>query len=370
MLKKICRLCPNTLRWTRPTEKTGENKKAYTAKFGFGFEEWLNREEWVLSGYEGVEGEWRYVHIPGMLTPNNAYVGQEVSILFYIKESNKDALAVGYLEKGYVLDEKEATWAAKQFAKKNWLQLMHDEVKAIGGNIKGLPPIPDDTEQLTWDKPLYYANVRFSPGALHFFDERKIIQPKSYYYTGALQWDGVIPEKNYLAPAVSVPHTVINKSVETKKELDRFSEEIRTRRADSGKPFYPRQAPIQNALAKQLNNFLMPKNCKVTCEDERVDVKIIEPNGSKTFIEIKPATSAREAIRLALGQLLEYSHYPDTSKAALLVIVSDASPEQSDFVYLKNLKKIYNIPVRYVHWPLGAKKLPENELSNFLTIAI
>ena len=247
---------------------------------------------------------------------------------------------------------------------------MHDEVKAIGGNVEGLPPIPDDTEQLTLDKPLYYANVKFHTGVLHFFDERKIIKLKSSRYNVALQLDGIIPEKNYLAHAVSVSHTAINKSRQIKKELDRFSEEILTRRADSGKPFYPRQAPIQNALARQLNSFLIQKNCEVTCEDERVDIKIVEPNGSKTFIEIKPATSAREAIRLALGQLLEYSHYPDTSKAAQLIIVSDASLEQNDFVYLKNLRKSYNIPVRYVHWPLGAKKLPDNELSNFLTSTI
>lgn len=60
MLYKICRLCPSTSKWAHPTKKVGENKKAYTSEFGFGFEEWLNREEWLLSGYPGLDGEWRY----------------------------------------------------------------------------------------------------------------------------------------------------------------------------------------------------------------------------------------------------------------------------------------------------------------------
>ena len=65
MFQRICRLCPNTDDWKRPTKKYGENKDVYTSKYGFGFEEWLNREEWLLSGYPGLEGEWRYVHIQG-----------------------------------------------------------------------------------------------------------------------------------------------------------------------------------------------------------------------------------------------------------------------------------------------------------------
>ena len=364
MLNKICRLCPNTARWMRPTLKYRENKKAYTSQYGFGFEEWLNREDWLLSGYKGVEGEWRYVHVQGMLTKNNAYEGQEANILFYVKESGQEPQAVAFLEQAYVLDAREATWAAKQFSKKRWLHLMHAEVRAIGGNVKGLPPIPENSNELTWDNPLFYANVRFRPGSLHFFDERKAISVSAYYYGKALDWNGVLPSQNYVIPAVSVPHTDKNKPDD--KVLGRFSEEIRTRRAEAGKPFLPRQAPIQNALAIQLDDFFRPKNGKVTCEDGRVDIKLVTPDNSITFIEIKPSSSAREAIRLAIGQLLEYSHYPNTNKANRLVIVSDAKPLTDDMEYLGHLNGLYKIPVRYVHWPLNAKELPAERLADFV----
>lgn len=367
MLYKICRLCPNTARWTRPTEKIGENKKAYTSKFGFGFEEWLNREDWLLSGYPDLEGEWRYVHVQGMLTKHNAHEGQTTSILFYVKESGRKPQAVAYLENAYVIDELEAAWAAKQFAKKRWLHLMHEEVKVIGGSIDGLPPIPKNDNKLTWDNPLYYANIRFTPGSLRFFDEPKVIAVPSYYYSTALDWDGVLPTQNYSITPVKVPNTSgTKKGHRFVKDLGRFSEAIRERRAAAGKPYVPRQAPIQNALAVQLDDFYKQKGYIITCEDERVDIKIEAPDSSATFIEIKPASSAREAIRLAIGQLIEYSHYPVSKKAKKLVIVSDAEPKHNDFAYIKHLQKIYSIPLGYVYWPLGAKSIAEENLRKFV----
>lgn len=161
-------------------------------------------------------------------------------------------------------------------------------------------------------------------------------------------------------PCSSTPHVIDD------KELGRISEEIRTRQAIAEKFVHPRQAPIQNALIKQLHNFFSPQGGNVTWEDERVDIKLVAPDSSITFIEIKPAPTTREAIRLAIGQLLEYCHYPDTSKADRLVIVSDADPHIKDMEYLGHLKNLYNISFRYVYWPPGAKELPSERLIDFI----
>ncbi len=150
------------------------------------------------------------------------------------------------------------------------------------------------------------------------------------------------------------------------EDLNRFSEETQERRGTSGKSVVPRQAPIQNALAMQLHSIFSPKGYRVTCEDQRVDMKLFDPNGRASFIEIKPASSAREAIRLALGQLIEYSHYPADNRAKKLIIVSDASPGDEDFEYIIFLRNTYNLPLEYVHWPLGATRLPEDQLALFL----
>ncbi len=79
MLAKLCRICPNTDSWKRPTG----NKKGlgdFAGTNGFGVEEWLSRKEWLLSGYKGLPGDWRYAHITALWTKNNAYAGQDMRV--------------------------------------------------------------------------------------------------------------------------------------------------------------------------------------------------------------------------------------------------------------------------------------------------
>lgn len=362
MLQKICRICPNSAMWTHPTRKQHENKKAYTAQYGFGFEEWLNREEWSLSGYNGLPGIYRYAHIQGMITKNNIYANQDVRILFYVKEYGIQPQAVAVLEQAKVIDIEEATWVAKKIIQKRWLHLMHEEVKKIGGNIKGLPPIPKDNKSLTWNNPLYYANVRFLPENLHFLEPRRIINIASFYYSTALNWDGVIPSEKYQIYPIEIPQ--INDDISCGEIVDRFSEQIIRHKEIAGKEFFPRQTPIQNSLARQLKNFYTPKKGIVTCENDRVDIKLITNNGKITFIEIKPASSGRQAIRQSIGQLLEYAHYSEENKADKLIIVSDAQPEEDDFKYLNHLNKIYSIAITYIYWP-PEKILSDEILASF-----
>lgn len=361
MLYKICRICLNSEKWVKPTPKMDENEASFTSpsKSGFGYEEWLNRGEWLLSGYEGLEGEWRYVYLQGMFTPKNAYVGEDVSILFYVKRNGSKfpPMAVAHLENAYAIGEKEAEWAKNQFSQKKWIELMHAEVEAVGGNVAGL----------NIKKPLHFINIRFRPGSLKFFDEPRIINVNSFHYTTALNWDGVIPTNVFDTPPVNVIDYAPSIGGQPSDEiLNRFSEEIYERRCASGKLVVPRQAPIQNALAMQLHSAFSSKGYRVTCEDQRVDMKLFDPNGFASFIEIKPASSAREAIRLALGQLIEYSHYPAAKRADKLIIVSDASPSVEDIGYIDLLRITYNLPLEYVHWPLGATALSQGQLASFL----
>lgn len=357
MLLKICRLCPNSAQWRRPTPKLHENKKAYTGQHGFGFEEWLNRDEWLLSGYKGSSGAYRYAHIQGLTTKNNAYVNQDVRILFYVKEYGNNPQAVAVLEHGRVIDEAEATWAAKKIVKNNWLQLMHAEVKSIGASTKGLPPLPEGSTLLTWENPLYYANIKFLPEHLHFLEPRRRIHISSYYYSTALDWDGVIPEEIDPLPPLEVPD--VEGGTGREERVDRFSEQIIKHKEIAGKEFSPRQAPIQNSLARQLKKFYAPKNGIVTCENDRVDIKLITHDGLATFIEIKPASSARQAIRQAIGQLLEYAHYSEEDRADKLVIVSDARPEDEDLRYLDHLMRTYHLGISYVYCPADTVLTPD-----------
>lgn len=362
MLNRICRLCQNTAQWHHPTAKHGENTKAYTYKYGFGFEEWLGRSEWILSGYPGLGGKWCYAHVQGLGTRKRKYVGEDVRVLFYTKKTGDSAFAVALLDEAHVIDEDEARWVTEQYKKNNWLSMMHEDVKKIGGDTDGLPPISCSFDQSPWKSPFNLINIRFKPDALYFFEKKEVIDLNSFYYGKSLFWDGVLPKNVAALLPVSVPQVKQGGGHREKAELDRFSELIRSRRSISGKQFLPRQAPIQNALALQLNDFIAPQGGRVTCEDERVDIKIVTANGETTFIEIKPADSARESIRLALGQLMEYAHYPNRDRSIRFIIVGDAEDTDNDRDYIAFLNKNYSLPVRYVYWNPEGKCLSDQQI--------
>lgn len=110
-----------------------------------------------------------------------------------------------------------------------------------------------------------------------------------------------------------------------------------------------------------------PEGYQVRCEDNRVDISIRRKDYTG-FLEIKPADSAQEAIRLALGQLLEYAHYPETDKAQNLVVVSDAAPGSDDERYIQKLQQRYDIPLCYVHWPKRAQEISSGELAKCVEV--
>ena len=72
---------------------------------------------------------------------------------------------------------------------------------------------------------------------------------------------------------------------------------------------------------------------------------------------MKTAQTVKSAIREALGQLLEYNHYPNTNKADKLIIVTKYEPEDEDIQYLMGLREIYKIPVFYQYFDMDKKEL-------------
>lgn len=82
----------------------------------------------------------------------------------------------------------------------------------------------------------------------------------------------------------------------------------------------------------------------VYLEKDRVDVKGFTAEATWHYFEVK-TYDARKSIREALGQILEYAHYPNKNKAEKLFIVGPEEPLEKDVLYMENLRKKYNIPV-------------------------
>ncbi len=77
-----------------------------------------------------------------------------------------------------------------------------------------------------------------------------------------------------------------------------------------------------------------------------IDLVVRLTNGQFDFYEIKPATSAKSAIRQALPQLLEYSYRAGREKAHKLVIVSQPAIDEDSAEYLGFLRSC-GLPLYY-----------------------
>jgi len=78
----------------------------------------------------------------------------------------------------------------------------------------------------------------------------------------------------------------------------------------------------------------------------RVDVAV-ETKEGPVFCEIKVAPHAREAIRHAFGQFLEYTHWPAVQRAKKWWVISESVPTADDLSYLQALRTNYALPVFY-----------------------
>ena len=323
MRDKICRVCWNTSGWQRPTGDAVETGRAHVAQYRFGLEEWLFNYEWMIRGY-------RY----GFLQPINkfygAYSGKSCSVLLYTFTPEAACLLVGKINELYVpeLDEIQETYNA--FEANGWLDEMRDMVDSIDGNANILDTI----------LPTGVLNVRFRPEDVEIFDPRpqvtgkhKIIDPPKFYHP--YNWD-----KN------DEPNVAPSRLSLDDDDPD-FDEKTRTRAAQKATKYDPKHVKIQNRLFRYLRNQLGAEN--VLREEQYVDLTVRQPDGS-IFYEIKSDETAKKCIRSALGQLLEYAHYPEDNRANRLVVVGDPVPTDEDISYITFLRNNYFLEIYYAQF--------------------
>ena len=113
-----------------------------------------------------------------------------------------------------------------------------------------------------------------------------------------------------------------------------------------------------NHLSNELVAYLKNNGYNSVVNDKDfVDIQAIDSNGRKVFFELKTATKVKNAIRQALGQLLEYNHYPDCNKADKLIVVTENEADEDDIKYLMSLRNVYKIPIYYQQFDMDNRVL-------------
>ena len=333
MNDKFSRICWNTAGWRKPTGDAAsvETKDtSFVEKHGFGLEEWLFNSEWMVD-------EFRY----GFLQPigkyyRTKYKGKFCSILLYTVTPEKDTLLVARIANVYIPEEDELDRVLKKYGKSGWMDSMRTDIDAVGGD----PTVLDNAE------PSGIVNIRFQPEKVEIFDPRPRVTEnhkicKSRYHP--FDWDGSLPETEIAPPPLD-------------EDDPARSERERTRAAQEGVRVDPRHVRLQNRLYRHLCKQYGISN--VWYENSFVDLTLKESIGY-TFFEIKMELTAKRCIRSALGQLLEYAHYPTGNRARRLVVVGDVLPTDDDRQYVSLLREKYQIPIYYRRFRWETNELEE-----------
>jgi len=106
---------------------------------------------------------------------------------------------------------------------------------------------------------------------------------------------------------------------------------------------------MQEALYKKLSNTFGSENVGTEIPsgiDTSVDV-VVRHKKDFWFYEIKTAPTAKSCIRQAIGQLLEYSYWPENQRASKLIVVGKAKPDTQTKLYINTLSQKLSIPISY-----------------------
>src|SRR5258706_1184944 len=274
----VTRVTWNINEWRRPS---GAGAKAetgtYVAQNGFGYEEWLNRTEWLLDG-------WRYSFLQGIHKSRHALAGATVRVLLYTINPLGERLYVGELTSAEIVDSAASKRVTEHSKRRGHLQTMVREIRQAGGDSRKLAP--DSTDDL--------FNVRFRPEALLMYDDPRLA-PETDNIWNFSRYAMIEAGERVIAEWKAIQKR--KPDAQPRSEVARVYEIARrVIKADAT------EAKMQNEIRAILEQKYGLEAVEV--ERDYIDITVSTP-GTKLLLEIKAETNARVAIRAALGQLLE-----------------------------------------------------------------
>lgn len=336
--EKVARICWNTNRWQYPSgiagKVTAANSDAYESKTGFGHEEWLLDISKLVGGFH-------YAYIQAIGQRRESYEGEIFDISFYtINSATKERWWLGEVLNVQVVsgDESKAVYSA--YKKNGWLREMCAQLESVGADLNEFKSI----------RPEGFCCVKFKPKDIKILEE-----PRRF-------------EKD--DPAVRSDYYNLKKKIGNPVYLDAKGFVFRPGAVDkNGKATatYRSQTKeidlVHNQIQKQIFAQLTKEHGKenVACELDtghgtKIDL-VVQSSSKYTFYELKTANTAKQCIREALSQLLEYSFYPSEERAAKLVVVAPAELTRESSLYLAKLRSKFSIPIFYQKYDLETKML-------------
>lgn len=323
-MRKITRIAYNSAHWRKPTGEAGAQEigGTYNNVNGFGHEDWLFRNEWLIDG-------WRYAFLQGVGKSHKKLIREKLpfDLNLYTVQTDKRRRYVAAIDEVECLDDRQAEAALETFRQMGWFDLMKAEIEAINGKVEALG-------SPQWAR--HVLNVRFR-----------------------LQNVRMLPEDSFAA--VGDPIWKLHRYVLTESPVANDAmERIRGRRGTNQSPnlesyarkgtcsseVTPEHALMQARLMAELQEEF--PTARVVREENYIDV-VVENDTDLRLYEIKSDLSPRTVLRHAIGQLLEYAHFQANPKGRNLhlVVVGRTPPSQADAAYINQLKQRFSLPLAY-----------------------
>lgn len=327
--EKIARICWNTKGWKRPSGSEGKSNSegSYEKTLGFGHEEWLLDRSRIVNGYH-------YAFLQAMNTKSHKHDGRVYDIHLFAISPYKQKIYIGCLHNVHGITPEESKWVYKRYRKEGWIEEMKQDILYAGGTPKDLKP------------SMFNVKFKFSDADIDLSNSPII-------------------EKN------SIGHRY---NLMDKKEDFKFvkDEEGKLVYLDT-ETFYRTTLggtvaidPVHKKIQNAVYDILKDQYVHLYLEDgqnegiQRVDMKGILKDSLNEwhYFEVK-TSSARRSIREALGQILEYNHYPSTTRAQKMFIIGAEKPDEHDRKYMNKLRDEYHIPIWFRWYSFEDNKLSD-----------
>lgn len=330
-MEKIARLCWNTNEWRRPSGRKGKSKnKSYEQEKGFGHEEWLLDDSKIMpDGYH-------YCFLEPLNVKSDKHYGKIYDIHLFTISPTKQRVYIGCLKNAVGVSIEDSKQVYKYYQNKGWIDEMKQDVLYVEGN-------PTDFE------PQLMFNVKFRFEDAHInFSNQPILKAESIGHRyNLMDKKGILEFEKDETGSIKILDTSIFEQV-----------------LYAGKILIdPLHKKIQNAVAAILKKEeyikIQVESGKDDSVKQRVDIKAYSKRDQEWhFFEVK-TMSAKRSIREALGQILEYTHYPNSTLAKKMFIIGPEQPDDKDKSYIKLLREKYNIPIWFRWFSFADDKLYE-----------
>jgi hypothetical protein len=327
---KISKICWNTKNWKFPSGSEGKSPSStsYESQYGYGHEEWLFDKSRIIEGFH-------YAFLQPLNLKTDRHVGKTYNIsLFTVFNSTR--YFVGKIKSAVCISKEESKQIYKIYKRSGWIKEMATELESAGADPT---PLKETPPEIFFNIKFQFKNVEFTTSG----DLEEISENDPNITTNRYK---LLPHVNgVFLNADTSEHQGNLKN--TKK---------RKRKSGGNITFDPIHDKIQNVLCSILRSSYTDLYKKVDIETGRVDIKALTHDNQWHFFEIK-TDNAKLSIRKGIGQLLEYSFFPEKNIAQKLVVVSDSPLNKDTKKYLKHIRTTFSLPIYYRQFDLEKNEL-------------